>query len=123
MSNLTRPEVLGELLAIAIALVLAAISSRFVDRWHRRHGQRLASNGWRARTLEGTVVLLPYGIALALLLGIRWVLVRLDSDIAMLDIAIKLVGALVIVRAGVFAVRLMVGPGSWVQAWEGRLTL
>jgi small-conductance mechanosensitive channel len=120
--QISRPEVLGELIAIATAIVLAAISSRLVAGWHRRNGRRLAGTGWRARMLEGATILAPYLIALLLLTLIRWGLARLAVDVATLDIAIRLIAALIAVRAAVFGVRLLVGPESWVRTWETRLT-
>jgi small-conductance mechanosensitive channel len=119
----TRPEVLGEIIAVLIAVVLAAISSRMVENWHRRNGRRLAGTGWRGRLLEGATILTPYLVALVLLVAIRWGLARAAVDVETLDVAIMLISALIAVRAGVYFVRLLVGPDSWVRAWETPLTI
>jgi small-conductance mechanosensitive channel len=121
--QITRPEVLGEVIAVVTAVVLAAISSRMVVAWHRRNGRRLAGTGWRARLLEGATILTPYLIALVLLSAIQWGLRKAEVDVATLDVAIMLIAALIAVRLGVYFVRMMVGPDSWVKAWETRLTL
>lgn len=62
--QVTRPEVLGELIAIVTAILLAVISSRVMVAWHRRHGRRLMGTGWRVRLLECATLLAPYVIAL-----------------------------------------------------------
>ncbi len=121
--QLSRPEVLGEIIAIVAAIVLAAISSRVVDRWHQRNGRRVAGTGWRARLLEGVVVLSPYLSTLVVLMLIRWGLEKASVDVATFNIAIMLVAALVAVRLAIFVIRLLVGPDSWVKAWESRMTL
>ena len=121
--QVSRPEVLGELIAIVTAVVLAAISSRTVGAWHRRNGRRLAGIGWQARLLEGAAILTPYLVALVLLSAIQWGLRKAAVDVATLDIAIMLIAALVAVRLGVYFVRLLIGPDSWVKTWETRLTL
>lgn len=121
--QVTRPEVLGELIAIVTAILLAVISSRIMVAWHRRHGRRLMGTGWRARLLECATLLAPYLVALVLLTITQWGLRKAAVDVATLDIAILLIAALVAVRLGVFIIRMLVGPDSWVKAWETRLTL
>ena len=119
----TRPEVLGELIAIVTAILLAIISSRVMVAWHRRHGRRLMGTGWRARLLECVTLLTPYIIVLVLLTIVQWGLRKAAVDVATLDVAILLIAALVAVRLGVYIIRMLVGPDSWVKTWETRLTL
>jgi len=57
-----------------------------------------------------------------LLLGGQAVLRRVAYPIELLHVAIQLVGALALIRMGVFVLRHSFSPGSRLKAWEGALT-
>jgi small-conductance mechanosensitive channel len=79
--------------------------------------------GWQAAVIEGCVLLAPYFLALVFLLALRAALALSRTDVTIIDIFMQLIVALLIVRLGVYLLRLVLGAKSWVRAWENRLTL
>ena len=61
--------------------------------------------------------------ALVLLLIVRAVLATRALSTQVLDTALELVAALMLVRLGVFLLRLLLGDRTWFRAWEQRVTL
>ena len=47
----------------------------------------------------------------------------LHGHTAAIDTALQLTTALVLVRLGVYLLRVMMGPDSWIRSWENRITL
>jgi small-conductance mechanosensitive channel len=74
------------------------------------------------RVLEGTALLAPFLVALIVLLAIRWGLTLLGNPTTAVDTALQLTTALVLVRLGVYLLRIMMGPESWMRAWESRIS-
>src|SRR6202012_955941 len=62
-------------------------------------------------------------VALIVLLVIRWALTLLGNATNAVDTALQLTTALVLVRLGVYLLRVMMGPDSWIRTWENRITL
>jgi small-conductance mechanosensitive channel len=78
---------------------------------------------WQLRVLEGTVLLAPFLVALIVLLIVRATLAMLGTETTAVDTALQLTTALVLVRLGVYLLRVMMGPDSWIRTWESRITL
>jgi small-conductance mechanosensitive channel len=121
--HLSRPQVLAEVLAIIIASLLALAAAQFVRNWSKRGVASAAQPKWQARMIEGGVILAPFVFALALLLIVRGTLALAGTHTGVIDVALQLTTALILVRLGMYLLRLLVGPDSWVKAWEGRLTV
>jgi len=77
----------------------------------------------RARLIEITLMETPVVVALAAMLAARTVIAALGSPATLLDIAMQLATALILVRLSIYLLRLALGPRSWLRAWETRLTL
>jgi small-conductance mechanosensitive channel len=77
----------------------------------------------REHLAEATIKISPFIIATLLLFLTRGVLNRFGIDINFLDLMLQLMGALVLIRIGVFLLRLSLGPGTWMKGWETSLTL
>ena len=77
---------------------------------------------WQLRVLEGAALLAPFLVALIVLLAIRWGLTLLGNPTTAVDTALQLTTALVLVRLGVYLLRIMMGPESWMRAWESRIS-
>ena len=77
----------------------------------------------RDHLAEGAIKISPFIIATLLLFLTRGILNTFGLDINFLDLLLQLMGALVLIRIGVFLLRLSIGPNTWVKGWETRLTL
>jgi small-conductance mechanosensitive channel len=118
-----EPIVLAQLVAIIAAVVAALVASHRMHRWHERSGQPAAARPWRARLVEGMAMQAGFLAALVLLLIVRAVLATRALSTQVLDTALELVAALMLVRLGVFLLRLLLGDRTWFRAWEQRVTL
>jgi len=120
--RLASPEVLAEVIAIVIASLIAVAGTQVVRAWHKRQISAGTEPSAWARVVEGAVNIAPYFIALVVLAVVRWALRLVDMHTAVMDTALQLTIALVIVRFGVYLLRLAVGSANWVNEWENRLT-
>ncbi|MEZ5459831.1 MAG: mechanosensitive ion channel [Steroidobacteraceae bacterium] len=100
-------------------------AAHFVKLWHQRRGQPSTPGtvAWQDAVIEGCVVLASYFVAVIVLLAVRGLLALGRMHVAMIDIALQLVVALLLVRLGVYLLSLALGPKSWVRTWDSRITL
>ncbi|HUE47953.1 MAG TPA: mechanosensitive ion channel domain-containing protein, partial [Steroidobacteraceae bacterium] len=123
--RLTSPQVLGAVVALLIAAVIALLVARAL-RVRRARGATAAAQHpahWLDHTLAGALLLAPLVAALAILLAGHAALAAFATPTAVIDGAVKIVGALALLRFGVYLLGLMLGPGSWVGTREERITL
>jgi len=78
---------------------------------------------WTYLASQGFVVVTPVVLALLLVTMTRGLLFAAHLDVALMDAAIRLIGAYVAVRVGVFLFAASLGNKSWMQHWENRVTL
>ncbi len=121
--TLASPEVLAEIIAIVIASLIAVAGTHAVRNWHKRHAPPGPEASWGDKILEGCVLVAPYFFATVVMSLVRAALGWLDMHTAVVDSALQLTIALIIVRFGVYLLRLSMGGVSWVRGWENRLTL
>jgi small-conductance mechanosensitive channel len=124
--RLTSPQVLTEVIAIVLAGLIALAGAHMVRTWYRNYLARSPTardDVWQIRVLEGTVLLAPFLVALIVLLIIHAALSMLGTPTTAVDTALQLTTALVLVRLGVYLLRVMMGPESWIRTWESRITL
>ena len=119
----TEPIVLAQLVAIVAAVTAALVASHQLHRWHERSSQRPGPAPWRARLVDGMVMQAAFLAALVLLLVVRALLASRDLATDVLDTALQLLAALMLVRFGVYLLRLLLGDRSWIRNWEQRLAL
>ncbi len=124
-STLTSPDNLAEVVAIVAAVLLALVAAHFIKQWHRRRGVAPAEveAGWQTAVIEGCVLLSSYFLAMVFLLALRVPLASSGTDVTIVDLFTQLIVALLLVRLGVYLLRLVLGANSWIRAWENRLTL
>ncbi len=118
-----EPIVLAQLVALVVAVVAALLASHAVHRWHQRSGHAVALVPWRARLVEGMVMQTGLLAALVVILAVRAVLATRELGTGVLDTALELVAALMLVRLGVYLLRLLLGDRAWVRAWEQHVTV
>jgi small-conductance mechanosensitive channel len=122
--KLTSPQILTEVIAIVLAGLIALAGAHMVRTWHRNYLAKSSGREdvWQMRVLEGTVLLAPFLVALIVLLIVRATLAMLGAPTNAVDTALQLTTALVLVRLGVYLLRVMMGPDSWMRTWENRIT-
>jgi small-conductance mechanosensitive channel len=111
---------LGVLAAGGLAGMGAAGIAR---RWRARNLALLSLRGARARLIEIALVEAPVVVLLLIVLVARTVIAALAVPATLLDIAMQLATALILVRLSLYLLRLALGPRSWLRTWETRLTL
>jgi small-conductance mechanosensitive channel len=121
---LATRSVLTELALIAVILAVGAALGMAMRRHATSRQYRIQiSLTWDYFISQATLVVLPYVFELVLLLVARSALEATRLDIALLDGAIRLVGAYIIVRSGVLLFAASLGAKSWISNWEGRVAL
>src|SRR5262245_18272827 len=113
---LTR-ETLTEVAAAFAAFGIAWLLGRLLSTCQPRREPGVALS-LRDRALEGAVLISPFVIATLLLFVTRSVLDAVDLHTGFMDLMVKLMTALVLIRISVFLLRLSLGPGTWLRAWE-----
>jgi small-conductance mechanosensitive channel len=121
-ARLTSPDVPAELVAVLIATLIALACAHLVSTWQRRHGAPAEQAGLRARLAEGATMLAPFFVAWAVMLAARGVLGMMGMHTAAVDTALQLVLVFVLVRLGLYLLRLWLGGDGWLRKWEPRLT-
>jgi small-conductance mechanosensitive channel len=120
--TLASPEVLAEVIAIVIAGLIAIAGAHAVRNWHRRHAPPGVDAPTWTKLVEGGVLVAPFFFALVVLALVRATLGWAGMHTAVVDSAIQLTIALIIVRFGVYLLRLSLGGAKWISTWENRLT-
>ncbi len=113
------PGSLLALVLLAAAAVAAVIAARLVGRWPaaepRTPGERVVR--------EATMLAVPYGTALIVLLGARGAVGLTSLDTRLLNLCLQLLGSLVAIRAIAFLLRVSVGRNGRLRTWEVRAAL
>jgi len=123
LATASSGEVLLQLGVIALAGVAAMGAAGIVRRWRARHLAQLNLRGARSRLIEITLLEAPVVVVLLTMLVARTVIAALGVPATLLDIAMQLATALILVRLAIYLLRLALGPRSWLRTWETRLTL
>jgi small-conductance mechanosensitive channel len=120
---LTR-NVLTEIGAVALCLGLGWFAGAALRRRHDRLGIKTPKALTRSYfASHGLVVIAPVTVALGLVILARGLLYAAHYDITLMDAAMRLIGAYIVVRVGVLLFAASLGNQSWMQHLENRLTL
>jgi small-conductance mechanosensitive channel len=121
---LTR-EVIIQLAAIVLCLFAGWAAGATARLWRRRFLPVSPRTGidWNAVIVQGGVLVSPWIVALLLVILARVIFKFLGFEIALLGLAIKLIGFYVLVRSGVYLFTESLGPTSWMRAMEKRVAL
>ncbi len=124
LQRLTSAPVLLAVLALLLAGMIALLVARAL-RARPSHAAEPPPPPahWSDHTLRGAVILAPLLAAVAVLLGAHVALAAFGASTTVIDGAVRIVGAAVLVRLGVFLLGWMLGPESWVRTRESRITL
>jgi small-conductance mechanosensitive channel len=120
---LTR-NVMTEIASVMACLYVGwLVGATLRSRYQRRGITTPTALTWKYLVSQGIVVVAPVVVALLLVSFARGILFTAHFDVTIMDHAVKLIGAYVIVRIGVFLFAASLGNKSWMQDWENRLTL
>ncbi|MEY2854400.1 MAG: hypothetical protein RL030_1532 [Pseudomonadota bacterium] len=119
-SKLASAATLTETVIIAIAVLGGLMAGHFA-RVSFERSPLAGARSWQGRVTEGAVLLQTPFVALILLLIGRALLSFTTFDPKLIDIALQLAAALLLVRLAIYLLRLALGPDSWVVRWEFRL--
>jgi small-conductance mechanosensitive channel len=120
-SRLASPAALTQLVVIALATLGALTSGHFARTWFNRKAAAPIA-GWQGKVTETCVVAMPAFATLILLLIGRSIVSVTGFVPALVDVALQIAAALLLVRLGIHLLRLALGPRSWVARFETRLT-
>ena len=123
LADASDGQIIWQLMLMGAVLALGLLTATLVRRWTTHRAPALAPKGVRTRLIEVLLIELPFVVALFALLIARTVVVALDSPVTLLDVAMQLAAALILVRLGLYLLRLALGERPWLLAWEARLTL
>jgi small-conductance mechanosensitive channel len=120
--QLTTPEVMFEVIALVAAALLATALAHYIKRWLRPLAERSDLGLWSRRLVIAGMVIAPSFMGVVLILGLRALFVSFRLEVALIDVAMDLATVLVLVRFGVHALSVSLGPNSWIRSWELRIT-
>jgi small-conductance mechanosensitive channel len=123
LATASSGEVLLQLGVIGASAVAALGATGMARRWRARHLAQLNLRGARARAIEIALIEAPAVVILLGMLVARTVIAAAGVPATLLDIAMQLATALILVRLSIYLLRLALGPRSWLRTWEPRLTL
>jgi small-conductance mechanosensitive channel len=121
--RLASPGVLAAGGALVAALLVGLLTARLLRRRPAHAPSARLAAHWLDHALAGAVMLAPLVAALATLFAGHALLALAGVSAAALDGAARIVGALLLVRLGVYMLALVLGPESWVNARQSRITL
>src|SRR5450755_1107472 len=117
-------NVLTEILAVAVCLGLGLVIGAALRNRHQRLGIHTPTALTRHHfASHGLIVIAPVIVALGLVILTRGLLYAAHYDVTVLDSAMRLIGAYIVVRAGVLLFAASLGNQSWMQHLENRLAL
>lgn len=107
-------------------LALCAVAGWFVGRGLRSRNEARGvdartSPTWQFVGAHWVAVVIPVLVTLGLAVVVRAMLAAAQVDVALLDGAIRLIGAYAVVRTGVLLYVGSLGAGSWISQWESRV--
>jgi small-conductance mechanosensitive channel len=121
--QLSTPEILAEAVAIIMVLLLAGALAHYIKRWIRPAANRADLAIWPRRLAVASMVLAPAFIAVVLLLFLRALFASFEMATDLIDVTLDLATVYVLVRFGVHALSVSLGPNSWIRSWELQLTI
>ncbi|HUE09757.1 MAG TPA: mechanosensitive ion channel domain-containing protein [Steroidobacteraceae bacterium] len=117
-------NVLTEIAAVAVCLGAGGIVGALLRRRYQRLGIKTQAALTRSHfASHGVLVTAPVVVALVSVIIARSLLDTAHFDVTLMDAAMRLISAYIIVRVGVLLFAASLGNQSWMQHLENRLTL
>jgi small-conductance mechanosensitive channel len=119
LEALLTPAYLTQIGAIVLAVLLAWWFSHKVRNTDKAR-LALVQSGFQARLTEAVLIAAPHLAALVLIAALGGVLHALDAPSTIVDLSISLAGLLLLIRLGVYLVRLSLGNRT--KGWGNTIT-
>ncbi|HTV52991.1 MAG TPA: mechanosensitive ion channel domain-containing protein [Steroidobacteraceae bacterium] len=119
--QLASPQTLTQVIVILSAVLLALAGGQAMRRRRRRQSELAEPASWVAHVIEGVLIVAPILLALVLLLAGRGLLALFGEPVGVVETALQLTTVLLLVRIGVYGLRLLLGSETWFDAWESRI--
>jgi small-conductance mechanosensitive channel len=119
--TLTAPQSLGQLVTVVVAAAAATMYGLWVRHRWRESAAYNAPQNWGRIAVQAGSILSPILLALLLVLMVRAIFAMRGLQTTLLDISLRLVAALLLVRLAFYLFRLLLGPHTWFRALEARL--
>jgi small-conductance mechanosensitive channel len=116
-------NVLLEIAALAVCVAVGGFAGLALRRRYRPPGDAPPAMSVRYFAAQASVVVLPVLVAFVLALAAHGAFKAWNMDASLLDAALHLIGAYIVVRIGVLLFALSLGNKSWIQTWETRAAL
>jgi len=113
---------MAEVIALIMAALLATGLAHYIKGWMRPLAERADAGSWARRLAIAGMVIAPSFVALVLILGVRALFAYFGLRVELIDIGMDVATVLVLVRFGVHALSVSLGPNSWIRSWELRIT-
>ena len=123
LTTISSAETWLQAAAIGAAVLSALLATHQLNIWRRQHAASIPARGARARLTEIGVIEAPVVLALLILLILRTLVAAAGGSVHLLDIGMEMAATLILVRLGMYLLRLGLGPDSWMRKWEQPLTL
>ncbi len=114
---------MAEVIALIMAGLLATALAHRIKRWLRPLAERADAGPWSRRLVIAGMVIAPSFLAVVLILGLRVSFAYFGLRFELIDLAMDVATVLVLVRFGMHALSVSLGPNSWIRSWELRLTV
>jgi small-conductance mechanosensitive channel len=121
--TLTAPQSLSQLVAIVVAGSVSTVYGLWIRRRWRESAAFAAPQTWGRIALQSGSILSPILLALLLVLVVRATFAMRGLPIALLDIGLKLIATLLLVRLAFYLLRQLLGPNTWFRALEARISV
>jgi small-conductance mechanosensitive channel len=122
LKALTEPAVLLQIGVIAAAVLLAWWAAR-VARETAAVQAAVLEPGMRARVVEALVIVSPHMSAMLLTAAFGGFLHALKAQTSIVDLAITLIGLLLVIRLGLYVVRVSLGRRTPVKGWGNAISI
>jgi small-conductance mechanosensitive channel len=121
ISGLLTAANLAQVIALVVAAGVAWMAERFVRRWYLPRSEP-AMNA-RVVAFEALTVVSPYIAAFLVVTSASSIISAAALETRLLDLAVRLIGALIVIRVLVYAVRRSVSPNNSLKRFENKASL
>jgi small-conductance mechanosensitive channel len=121
-ASLTAPATLAQAVALLLAVAAGFIVAAWTHRWWQRR-MPAADAGWPEQMLELATVLGPFLVSVVVALAARAGFAATGERAPLIDVALQLMTALLLVRLAAHGLRLLLGGRPWLRNYEVRLTI
>ena len=119
--TLSAPQSLSQLVAVAIAAGVSTLYGLWIRHRWRQSATYAAPASWGRTALQAGSILSPILLAMLVVLIVHAAFSARRLPTALLDLSLRLIFALFVVRLVFYLVRQLLGPNTWFRGVEARM--